>query len=222
MSLPRYQGVFFDLDGTLADTAPDLVRAANLLRTTRQLEPLALELLRPKASAGARGLIYGAFGYNTDHPDFETLRDEFLSHYENAICVDTKLFTGMNEVLDHLEKNDITWGIVTNKQSRFTEPLLQKMGLHERSQANVSGDTTPFAKPHPEPLLHAAKLCGVTPSQCLYVGDDLRDIVAGKAAGMTTVAAAYGYCDGEQPVSSWDADYIIHHPSEIIDLIHAK
>lgn len=215
----QYKGVFFDLDGTLADTAPDLVAAANLLRTARGLEPLPYETLRPKASAGARGLIEGAFGYDNNHPQFEELRDEFLENYEKNICVHSKLFEGMPELLQLFEETHILWGIVTNKVERFTHPLLKLMQLHERSSAIVSGDTTPHSKPHPAPILKAAEICKMNPSDCLYVGDDLRDIEAGRAAGMKTVAAAYGYCGCDEPVSDWGADYIIHHPSELRSIV---
>ena len=214
-----YKGVFFDLDGTLADTAPDLVAAANLLRVARGLSPLPYEVLRPTASAGARGLIQGAFGYDNQHPQFEELRDEFLANYEKNICVHSKLFDGMDDLLLDLEKSLIVWGIVTNKIERFTHPLLKIMGLHQRSTAIVGGDTTPYSKPHPAPILKAAEICNINPSECLYVGDDLRDIEAGRAAGMKTVAAAYGYCGCDEPVNTWGADYIIDHPSELRSIV---
>jgi phosphoglycolate phosphatase len=214
-----YKGVFFDLDGTLADTAPDLVAAANLLRIARGLAPLPYEVLRPTASAGARGLIQGAFGYDNQHPQFEELRDEFLTNYEKNICVHSKLFDGMDDLLQELEKEQVLWGIVTNKVERFTHPLLKLMSLHERSAAIVGGDTTPHSKPHPAPILKAAEICNINPAQCLYVGDDLRDIEAGRAAGMKTVAAAYGYCGCDEPVNAWGADYIIEHPSELRSIV---
>lgn len=214
-----YKGVFFDLDGTLADTAPDLVAAANLLRIARGLAPLPYEVLRPTASAGARGLIQGAFGYDNQHPQFEELRDEFLTNYEKNICVHSKLFEGMDDLLQELEKEQVLWGIVTNKVERFTHPLLKLMSLHERSAAIVGGDTTPYSKPHPAPILKAAEICNINPAQCLYVGDDLRDIEAGRAAGMKTVAAAYGYCGCDEPVNAWGADYIIEHPSELRSIV---
>jgi phosphoglycolate phosphatase len=216
---PLFKGVFFDLDGTLADTAPDLVAAANLLRSKRGMLELPYLELRPRASAGARGLIKGAFGYDADHVDFENLRDEFLNNYIQNICVHSKLFEGMDEVLTQLEQHQVAWGIVTNKVGRLTTPLLKLMGLDQRSQANISGDTTPFSKPHPAPILKAAELCGLNPEQCLYVGDDLRDVEAGRAAGMKTVAAAYGYCGCDEPVSDWGADFIIHHPNELHAII---
>jgi phosphoglycolate phosphatase len=219
---PFFKGVFFDLDGTLADTAPDLVAAANLLRSSRGLPELPYAELRPRASAGARGLIQGAFGFGPDHADFDALRDEFLNNYEKNICIHSKLFDGMNELLTQLEKERISWGIVTNKIERFTNPLLKLMGIDQRSQANISGDTTPFAKPHPAPILKAAELCHLSPEQCLYVGDDLRDVEAGRAAGMKTVAAAYGYCGCDEPISEWGADFIIHHPNELHAIIFSR
>ena len=219
---PLYEGVFFDLDGTLADTAPDLVAAANLLRTKRNLEPMPYEILRPRASAGARGLIFGAFGFDKDHPEFEELRLEFLANYEKNICVNTTLFDGVSDVLDELESRSITWGIVTNKSERLTHPLLNLMNLAKRSQAIIGGDTTPFAKPHPAPILKAAEICSVNPLNCIYVGDDLRDIEAGKAAGMKTVAAAYGYCGCDEHITEWGADHIIQHPSELSALLLAN
>lgn len=219
---PLYEGVFFDLDGTLADTAPDLVAAANLLRIKRKLEPIPYEVLRPRASAGARGLIFGAFGFDKDHPEFEELRLEFLANYEKNICVNTTLFDGVSDVLDELESRSITWGIVTNKSERLTHPLLNLMNLAKRSQAIIGGDTTPFAKPHPAPILKAAEICSVNPLNCIYVGDDLRDIEAGKAAGMKTVAAAYGYCGCDEHISEWGADHIIQHPSELSALLLAN
>jgi N-acetyl-D-muramate 6-phosphate phosphatase len=219
---PLYEGVFFDLDGTLADTAPDLVAAANLLRTKRNLEPMPYEVLRPRASAGARGLIFGAFGFDKDHPEFEELRLEFLANYEKNICVNTTLFDGVSDVLDELESRSITWGIVTNKSERLTHPLLNLMNLAKRSQAIIGGDTTPFAKPHPAPILKAAEICSVNPLNCIYVGDDLRDIEAGKAAGMKTVAAAYGYCGCDEHITEWGADHIIQHPSELSALLLAN
>ena len=215
----NYQGVFFDLDGTLADTAPDLVAAINAVRIERGLAALPYEELRPLASAGARGLIGGAFNYGPDHPEFEDLKNEFLGFYEEALCVKTRLFDGMSEVLQALETRQLVWGIVTNKAARLTDPLVQALGLNERSAATVSGDTTPHAKPHPAPILHAAQRAKVSPTRCIYVGDDLRDIQAGQAAGMITVAAAYGYCGCQEPIDTWGADHTIHSPLELLELL---
>jgi len=214
-----YKGIFFDLDGTLADTAPDLVAAANQLLVARNLPPKQYQVLRPLASAGARGLIGGTFGIGTDHPDFPPLRDEFFANYENALMVNSVLFEGIDHLLNELDSAKLPWGIVTNKSERFTKPLTELMGLHQRAVSTVSGDTTPHSKPHPEPILHAARLANIDPSQSIYVGDDLRDIVAGKAAGMRTVAAAYGYCGCEEPPGAWGADYLVHHPKELLAII---
>ncbi len=214
-----YAGVFFDLDGTLADTAPDLVAAANQLLTARHLDPKPYELLRPYASAGARGLLEGAFGINPDHADFPMLRDEFFSNYEKALLVDSKLFDGIDHLLDQMDAASLPWGIITNKSERFTKPLTELMGLHQRAITTVSGDTTPHSKPHPEPILHAARVSNIDPTKSIYVGDDLRDVLAGKAAGMKTVAAAYGYCGCKEPPEDWGADFIIKSPLDLLQII---
>ena len=214
-----YHGVFFDLDGTLADTAPDLVAATNQLLSARNLPLKPYEQLRPCASAGARGLIGGAFGIDTKHPDFIPLRDEFFANYEKALFVHSKLFEGMEHLLNQLESAQLPWGIVTNKSERFTNPLVDLMGLSKRSISTVSGDTTPHSKPHPEPILHAARIANLDPNKSLYVGDDIRDIIAGKAAGMKTVAAAYGYCGCKEPPEAWGADFIIQTPQELLQII---
>ena len=217
--LSPYQGIFFDLDGTLADTAPDLVAATNQLLVARNLPPKPYEFLRPYASAGARGLLEGAFGIGTDHPDFIPLRDEFFINYEKALFVNSKLFDGMDHLLDQMDEAKLPWGIVTNKGERFTNPLTDLMGLRQRAASTVSGDTTPYSKPHPEPILHAARVANIDPTKSIYVGDDLRDIVAGKAAGMLTVAAAYGYCGCEEPPEAWGADFLINSPLDLLQII---
>ena len=214
-----YKGVFFDLDGTLADTAPDLVAATNQLLIARNLAPKQYAVLRPCASAGARGLIGGAFGIDPEHPDFISLRDEFFENYEKALYINSVLFEGMDHVLKQLDDAKLPWGIVTNKSERFTNPLTDLMGLRQRAASTVSGDTTAYSKPHPEPILHAARVANIDPSRSLYVGDDIRDIVAGKAAGMKTIAAAYGYCGCEEPPEDWGADYLVRHPKELLEII---
>jgi len=214
-----FRGVFFDLDGTLADTAPDLVAATNQLLIARNLAPKPYELLRPHASAGARGLLHGAFGITPEHPDFIDLRDEFYLNYEKALLVHSKLFDGMDDLLKAMEEANLPWGIVTNKSERFTNPLTNLMGLRERAVSTVSGDTTPHAKPHPEPILHAARIANIDPTKSIYVGDDIRDVIAGKAAGMLTVAAAYGYCGCKEPPEVWGADYLIYHPLDLLEII---
>ena len=210
-----WRGVLFDLDGTLADTAPDLAAAANGMRVSRGLEPVPLARLRPVASHGARGLLRVAFERTPDDAAYEALRVEFLERYEAALAVHSRLFDGMTDVLDGLERNGIRWGIVTNKAMRFTDPLTRLLGLSPRAAVIVSGDTTPHAKPHPAPLLHAAALLDVPPSQCVYVGDDLRDIAAGRAAGMGTIAAGWGY--GEAP-TDWEADVVLDDPRDLLTI----
>lgn len=217
-TLPRrWRGVLFDLDGTLADTAPDLAAAANAMRVARGLPPIALGPLRRMASEGARGLLRVAFERAPADADFEELRVEFLARYEAALAVHTRLFDGIPDVLDALEARGIAWGIVTNKAARFTDPLTQLLGLAGRAGAVVSGDTTPFTKPHPASLLHAATLLDLPPDTCVYVGDDHRDILAGQAAGMDTIAAAWGYC--ATPATQWQAGLVLEHPLDLIALL---
>lgn len=214
-----YQGIFFDLDGTLADTAPDLVAATNQLLVARNQSPKPYEFLRPYASAGARGLLEGAFGIAPDHADFIALRDEFFSNYEKALLVDSKLFDGIGHLLDQMDDAKLPWGIITNKSERFTNPLTELMGLRQRAVSTVSGDTTPHSKPHPEPILHAARVANIDPTKSIYVGDDIRDVIAGKAAGMKTVAAAYGYCGCKEPPEAWGADYLVDNPRDLLKII---
>jgi phosphoglycolate phosphatase len=218
----RFQSVFFDLDGTLADTALDLAFAANKMLTDRHLSPVPLPKLRPLASSGARGMLLEAFGMTPEDPLFETFKEEFLQNYERAIHVHTNLFPGMCELLDYLDQFSIPWGIVTNKHERFTIPLVKSLGLDQRTVSIVSGDTTPHAKPHPAPILHAAKLSQVEPTSGVYIGDDLRDIQAGKAAGMATIAAAYGYCGNQDPPEEWEADFIAYDPDDLLTILFSK
>ena len=209
--LPR--AILFDLDGTLADTAPDLAAAVNQLRTERGLTPVDYALLRPVASAGARGLIGAAFGLTAADPEYETLRVAFLQNYTAAIAVQSTLFKGVTELLAALDARGIKWGIVTNKAARLTDLLVPLIGL-QQAGCVISGDTTPHPKPHPAPLLEAARQLGVPAQECWYVGDDLRDIEAGRAAGMFTVAAAWGYCGATLP-QTWSANLILAAPLDL-------
>jgi N-acetyl-D-muramate 6-phosphate phosphatase len=210
------EAVFFDLDGTLADTAPDLAGALNRLLTEQGREAMAYHLLRPHVSAGARGLLRAGFGIAPDAPDYPALHKRFLDLYEGSLCAETTLFAGMAEVLDALDARAIRWGVVTNKPQRFTLPLMQALGLAGRVAAIVSGDTTARAKPDPMPLLHACDLAGVSPATSVYVGDDLRDVEAGRAAGMRTFAAAWGYLGDGLPIGEWGADRLLHTPEAML------
>ena len=182
------KAVLFDLDGTFADTAPDLGYAVNLMRTARNLPPVPEEKTRPVTSSGARGLLGAGFHITPAHADFAAMREEFLNLYEANLCRETRLFDGMAALVDALEARALTWGIVTNKSERFTLPLVEAMGLKQRAACVVSGDTTAHPKPHPLPLLHAAGLIDVAPTDCLYIGDDLRDVQSARAAGMPVIA----------------------------------
>ena len=201
--------MLFDLDGTFADTAPDLARALNRLRSERALPALPVSELRPHASSGARGLIKAGLGIERGHQQFDSLREQFLNHYESALFVDTALFPGIAELLAELERREIAWGIVTNKAARFTLPLMRLLHLEQRAACIVCGDTTPNLKPHPDPMLHASRAIGIPPAGCVYLGDDLRDIQAAHAAGMKALAAGWGYLGGDTPPETWGADAII-------------
>ncbi len=218
-SLPAPRAVLFDLDGTLADTAPDLAAAVNKMRTDRGLAATPFEQLRPLASAGARGLIGVAFGTTPADAGYDAMRTEFLDNYAARIAERTRLFEGTQELLKAIEARGMSWGIVTNKPERFTNALVPLIGLGHAACV-VSGDTTPHPKPHPEPLFEAARRIQLDAGTCWYVGDDLRDIQAGKAAGMPTVAAAWGYCGHTEP-HSWEADLIADTPASLIALLDA-
>jgi phosphoglycolate phosphatase len=216
-ALPAPRAVLFDLDGTLADTAPDLAAAVNWMRTERGLEPTPYALLRPTASAGARGMIGAAFGLAPGDEGYEELRVQWFERYQSAMAVHTTLFDGIADLLDGIVAAGMTWGIVTNKPARFTDPLVPQIGL-AHAGCVISGDTTPHAKPHPAPLLEAARRLELDPTHCWYVGDDLRDIEAGRAAGMITVACAWGYCGSIDPVT-WGADYLLETPRDLLQLL---
>jgi N-acetyl-D-muramate 6-phosphate phosphatase len=210
------RAVLFDLDGTLADTAPDLAGALNRLLIEEGRNAIPLGRARPHTSSGARGMIGEGFDIAPGHPRFESLRERFLALYAANLCIDTVLFPGMHELLAALESRPVPWGIVTNKAARFTDPLVVQLGLVPRAACVVSGDTTPHAKPHPAPLLHAASLINVDPRACLYVGDDKRDIDAARAAGMRSIAVRFGYLGTGEPPEAWGADRIVDHPLEIL------
>lgn len=213
--------VLFDLDGTLADSAGDLAFAVNAMRARRGMAPVAVESLRAHASSGARGLLGSGMGVTPDDPEFPVMRDEFLADYALGLARSTHLFDGVPELLEALDARGIRWGIVTNKASRFTTPVVAALGLAGRAATVVSGDTASRPKPHPEPLLHAAEALGVRAGSCVYVGDDLRDVTAGNAAGMATIVAGYGYLGGESNPSRWPATGWIDHPLELLGWLPA-
>ena len=213
------RAVLFDLDGTLIDSAPDLGAAADKMRLDRGLPSLALEHYRPMAGAGARGMLGIAFGMTPDHPDFPTMREEFFVNYENCMTTGTCTFDGVPDLISQLLARGLPWGVVTNKAMRFTRPLTQGMSLFATAAAVVGGDSTPHAKPHPAPLLEAARLLKVEPQRCIYVGDDARDIAAGLAAGMVTVAAGYGYLGSHANTQLWGAHAHISSPLELLSLL---
>ena len=207
--------ILFDFDGTLADTAPDLAAAANRQRTRAGLEPLPLEVLRPYSSAGARGLLRCALNLMPADEGYEAHRVQFLKDYEAAMTVDTCLFDGVPELLAQIKSEGMSWGIVTNKATYLATPIVKALGLAQDCAVLVCGDTTAHSKPHPLPLLHAAQQAGYRVERCLYVGDDLRDIQAAQAAGMPSIAAAYGYCGPEHPPETWQADHCAYSAREM-------
>ncbi|MBK6358047.1 MAG: HAD-IA family hydrolase [Betaproteobacteria bacterium] len=214
-----FDAVLFDLDGTLADTAPDLGESVNILLLEEGRPQQALTMLRPYTSQGVRGLLKAGFGIDSSHPSYERLSQRFLEIYAGRLCEDTRLFDGVPELLDALEARNLGWGIVTNKRMRFTDPLVALLELTPRTKCVVSGDTTAEAKPSPMPILHACQILRCLPHRTLYVGDDRRDIVAGNAAGCKTVAVSYGYLGDSGPVHGWGADLIIDHPQELAEYL---
>jgi 2-phosphoglycolate phosphatase len=210
-----FDAVLFDLDGTLADTAPDMARTVNLMREARGLAGVPVADVRPFVSQGARGMIGAAFDVRPDHPQFPAMRQEFLDLYADNLCVDTELFPGMAELLDVLESHDIAWGVVTNKFERLARPVLSGLGLEDRAAVIVGGDTCPRPKPFPDPLLHAAATLGIAPMRILYVGDDERDVQAARAAGMPVIVAGYGYLGDGPPPALWNADAVAQDVKEM-------
>lgn len=211
--------ILFDLDGTLADTAPDLGFALNELLREHDRPALPFDQIRPVASHGARALIELGFGVTPDDPRFAALRTRFLEIYRANLTRETRLFPGMRELLDTIRTRGMNWGIVTNKPAFLTEPLVEQLGLGSAASAIVSGDTVPNRKPHPEPMLLACRMAGSDAVQCLYVGDAERDIAAGRNAGMQTLVALYGYIGSDEAPEQWGADGMVRQPGEILDWI---
>jgi phosphoglycolate phosphatase len=219
MKFQNIQAVLFDLDGTLIDSAPDLGAAVDQMRVDRGMTSLPLVHYRPMAGAGARGMIRLAFGFTPEHPEYDAMKEEFFRNYEACMTRRTFAFEGVEQMIDKLVAAQLPWGVVTNKSKRFAEPLTQAMPLFKTAAVVISGDTTPYAKPHPEPLFEAARRLGIEPTACVYVGDDERDIVAGHAAGMKTVAATYGYLGVQSDVQKWQAHANIQSPLELSRLL---
>ena len=215
--LPK--AVLFDLDGTLIDSAPDLAGAGNDMRAARGLPHLPLAHFRPMVGAGARGMVGRALEVKPGEAGFEALRDEFLQRYEARMTRETRVFETMRPVLDALVARRLPWGIVTNKATRFSEPLVRALGLLEVAATLVCGDTTPHAKPHPAPLLEAARRMAMDAGDCVYIGDDHRDVLAGRAAGMATVAAGWGYLGEGEHIDAWGADHVVATPDELLKLL---
>lgn len=213
------QAVFFDLDGTLVDTAPDLGYALNLQLARHGRPTLSDDEIRPYASHGSRGLLGLGFGITPEDPQFIVLRDEYLHLYDQVFTRQPALFKGMQQLLDALAHHQIPWGIVTNKPRRFTQPLVASLGLHTQAACVVSGDDAPQPKPSPATLLMACAQAGVDPQYCVYVGDAERDIQAGKAAGMQTVVALFGYLDESDKPETWGADAMIQQPEALLNFI---
>jgi len=223
-AVPRRSGigvrsVLFDLDGTLADTAPDLAFALNQLRLARGMPELSVVDLRIHASSGARGLLHQGFGIHPADAGYIEMRDEFLDIYERNLARSSALFPGVPSLLDAIEERGLAWGIVTNKAERFTFPLLRALELMERARCVICGDTTPYAKPHPAPMIEALSRLGAVANECIYVGDDERDVQAGHAAGMNVVVVRYGYLGNGRPPEEWGADLYIDSPGELVPVL---
>lgn len=214
----RAEAILFDLDGTLVDTAPDMVAVLTELQKDNGCEPLPYELARSHVSNGAMGLIRLAFAKLGDTAR-AGLHQDYLERYERSVCVASTLFPGLAELLDRLDTEGKPWGVVTNKPKRMTEPLLERLGLAGRIACVVSGDTLPERKPHPAPMLLACKMLDVPPAQTIYVGDASRDIEAGRAAGTTTIAAAWGYITAGDDPASWGPDHIAASTRELMELV---
>ncbi len=214
--MPRAAAVLFDLDGTLVDSAPDLAGTANDLRVARGLAALPYAALRPHASSGARGMLGAAFASRPADPGYAELRDEFLAAYAARMLRATRVFDGVEPMLQTLAARGIRWGIVTNKSLRLAEPLVAALGLLRGAAVLVAGDTTPHTKPHPAPLLAAARRLEIAVAECIYIGDDLRDVQAAAAAGMPCLAAAWGYLGDGADVAAWGAAAVVDAPADVL------
>jgi N-acetyl-D-muramate 6-phosphate phosphatase len=215
------KAVLFDLDGTLIDSAPDLAAAADKMRIDRGMPSIPYEQYRPMAGAGARGMLGVAFGMAPEHPNFVAWREEFFYNYEMCLTQRTKAFAGVEEMLCSLKLRGLPWGIVTNKSARFTDALVRQMPVLKDAATVISGDTTAHAKPHPEPMYEASRRINILPQHCVYVGDDKRDIEAGQAAGMLSLAATWGYM-GSHDVNTWNADAALKEPDCVLEWLDGR
>lgn len=211
----RLRAVLFDMDGTLLDTAPDFIAIIQAMRADRDLPPADEIRIRNVVSGGAQAMIMTAFGLDPSASEFETLRQEFLARYQDHCAVFTRPYEGMHELLADIEQARLLWGVVTNKPLRFAEPIMQRLGLAERSSILVCPDHVKRSKPDPEPMLLACSRLALEPASVLYVGDDLRDIESGRAAGTRTAAVRYGYVHPDDNPGHWGADVVIDHPLEL-------
>ena len=211
----RLKAVLFDMDGTLLDSAPDFVAVIQQMRAARRLPPVDEHRVRDVVSGGARAMVLNAFDVDPFDPDFETLRQEFLARYQEHCAVLTRPYDGIEALLADIEHARLPWGVVTNKPVRYAEPIMQRLGLAERSKVLICPDHVTHSKPDPEPLLLACERLGVEPASVLFVGDDLRDIESGRAAGSRTAAVTYGYIHPDDNPRNWGADVVVDHPGEL-------
>ncbi|WP_236232708.1 N-acetylmuramic acid 6-phosphate phosphatase MupP [Pseudomonas tohonis] len=211
----RLRAVLFDMDGTLLDSAPDFIAVAQAMLTDRGLPALDDKLIRDQVSGGARAMVAAAFGMDPEAAGFETLRQEFLERYQAHCAVFTRPFDGIDALLQDIEKARLIWGVVTNKPVRYAEPIMQQLGLADRSAILICPDHVTHSKPDPEPLLLACSRLQLDPASVLFVGDDLRDIESGRAAGTRTAAVTYGYIHPDDNPSHWGADVVVDHPLEL-------
>lgn len=214
---PRIDAVLFDFDGTLVDSAPDMAATANEMRAAAGMEPTPYADLRRMVGSGARGMLAAAFGLRPGDARFDELRADFLWRYERRMLHSSTVFPAMHGVLEAMQLTSMRWGVVTNKATRLAGPMLAGLGLAPNCATLIGGDTTAFTKPHPAPLLEAARRMGVAAHRCVYVGDDIRDIRAGRAAGMSTLAAAWGYLGDAEPIASWGADAVLSAPDQLLN-----
>lgn len=212
----RVAAVLFDFDGTLVDSAPDMADTANEMRAAHGLGAAPYEHLRRMVGSGARGMVGVAFGVRPGEQGYDELRADFLVRYERRMLERTTVFSAMHLVLERLHQHAIRWGVVTNKATRLALPMMQGLGLSQRCATLIGGDSTPYTKPHPEPLLEAARRLGVAAEHCVYVGDDVRDVRAGRAAGMATLAAGWGYLGDAEPIDTWGADEVLPAPDALL------